>query len=112
MPRGGARPNSGPKKGAKYRFNRELAERLKATGEVTPLDVMLAMMKDPDLPPEVRVRAAKGAAPYCHKRLPIALEVTGRFEFLSPEEREMRRNSLLEEIRLRRAHQSSQPGPN
>ena len=111
MPRGGARPNSGPKKGAKYRYNRELARRMEANAELTPLDCMIQIFRDPTAPTEVRVRAAVGAAPYVHRRKPVALEVTGKFEFLSPEERERRRILLLEEIRLRRTQESGQPNP-
>ena len=99
--RGGARPNSGPKKGSKYRFDRELAARLETSGAVTPLDTLLAMMNDQNLDVMVRLRAATAAAPYVHKKKPVALEVAGRFEFLSPEEREQRRQLLLEEIRAR-----------
>ena len=98
--RGGKRPN-GKKKGSKHRFQRELAERLKANGELTPLDVMLAIARDPDQPPEVRIRAAVGAAPYVHRRKPQAFEVSGRFEFLDAAEREARRQLLLDEIRAR-----------
>jgi hypothetical protein len=77
MANGGKRPGSGRKRGSKNRFDIELAARLARNGEITPLDVMLAMMVDPDLPPERRVRAAKGAAPYVHKRKPVAVEVSG-----------------------------------
>src|SRR5262249_40684066 len=66
----------GRPKGAKAKYDRELAERLAETGEVTPLDVMLAMMNDSKLPAEVRIRAAAAAAPYVHRRKPVALEVT------------------------------------
>jgi hypothetical protein len=44
---------------------------------------------------------AAAAAPYVHRRKPIALEVGGRFEFLSAEEIKARRQLLLEEIRKR-----------
>lgn len=110
--RGGARPNSGKKQGSKHRFQRELDAKLKADGELTPLDVMLAMMQDKELPPEIRIRAAQGAAPFVHRRKPQALEITGKFEFLSPEEREMRRGLLLDEIRQRMANAGKTPGDN
>lgn len=100
---GGARPNTGPKNGSKHKFDKELAKRLKDDGEVTPLDVMLAMMKDNGLEPMVRMRAAAAAAVYVHRKKPQALEISGKFEFLSPEERAMRRNLLIEEIRTRQA---------
>jgi hypothetical protein len=85
---------------------------MEANAELTPLDCMIQIFRDAAVPTEVRVRAAVGAAPYVHRRKPVALEVTGKFEFLSPEERERRRILLLEEIRLRRAQESGQPNPN
>lgn len=106
MPRGGARPNAGAKKGSKHRYQRELDIKLKENGRLDPLDVMLAMAADTELAPEIRIRAATGAAPYVHRRKPQAMEITGKFEFLSPEEREMRRSVILEEIRMRRAKEA------
>ena len=107
----GTRPNAGRKAGSKTRYNRELAARLKASGELTPLDVMLAIARDADQPPEIRIRAAVGAAPYVHRRKPQAMEITGRFEHLSPAEIELRRQLLLEEIRARVSRAAS-PGMN
>lgn len=100
------RSNAGRPKGSKSRFNKELESKLKANGELTPLDVMLAVAADPEVDVQTRVRAAQGAAPYVHRRKPQAMEITGKFEFLSPEEREMRRQLLLEEIRARAARAS------
>ena len=38
---------------------------------ITPLQFMLAVMRDPAQPPSVRMDMAKAAAPFCHaKRLP------------------------------------------
>jgi hypothetical protein len=65
--------------------------------------VLLAMMHDPKLDASIRVRAAAAAAPYVHRRKPQALEVSGKFEFLSEDERELRRRLLLDEIRARAA---------
>ncbi len=98
---------AGRPKGRKSKFQRELNAKLRANGELTPLDVMLAMMVDETLDPAIRIRAAQGASPFVHRRKPQALEITGKFEFLSPEERELRRNLLLEEIRQRAAARSS-----
>ena len=109
--RGGSRANSGRKTGSRTRYNRELAARLKANGELTPLDVMLAIMRDPDQPPQIRIRAAQGAAPFVHRRKPQAFEVSGKFEFLDAAEREARRQLLLEEIRAR-ATAAAPPGTN
>ena len=82
-------------------FHRWISHCMSAAGlkELTPLDVLLCMMNDDDLDPDVRIRAAIGAAPYVRRRKPQSLEVAGKFEFLSPEEREQRRQLLLDEIR-------------
>lgn len=101
-------PGNGRPKGARNRYSKALAARMKASGMTEPLDVLLMMANDPDLPIELRLKAAAAACPYVHKRKPIALEVTGKFEFLSPEEREMRRKLLMEEIKARATRQPSQ----
>ena len=38
-------------------------------GGLTPLDYLLSVMRDEDLPRDERVDAAKAAAPYLHARL-------------------------------------------
>lgn len=42
---------------------------LDEAGAATPLDVMLAVMRNPELAVELRFEAAKAAAPYLHPRL-------------------------------------------
>lgn len=106
----GTCPN--PEGRGRERFRKELKARLEANGELTPLDVMLAIMRDPELDVMIRLRAATAAAPYVHRRKPQAFEVSGKFEFLSPEEREMRRELLLDEIRQRMASNAAVPGVN
>lgn len=103
MPSGGARPNSGPRKGSKQRYTKELAQKMEQEGALTPMDLFNLVVNDPNVSIEARLLAARGAAPYVHRRKPQAMEITGKFEFLSPDEREMRRNLLLEEIRVRQA---------
>lgn len=76
-----------------------------------PLDILLMIANDPELPADLRARAAKDASVYVHKRKPIGIEISGKYEFLSPEEREMRRNLLLEEIRERQVKNAGS-GPN
>lgn len=78
MPRGGARPGSGRKKGAATRVTREVANKLVADG-LTPLEVMLHAMrheaeKQLQLKPDKRnwtaaAELACKAAPYMHPRL-------------------------------------------
>jgi len=48
---------------------RELAR----TGE-SPLEVMLAVMRDPSEKIGLRLDAAKAAAPYLHRKMPIAVD--------------------------------------
>lgn len=65
---GGKRLNAGRKPGAAAKKTREIAD--KAAGEgLTPLEYMLSVMRDEEFPMEVRMDAAKGAAPYIHPRL-------------------------------------------
>lgn len=78
MARGGYRPNSGPKKGTKYRprgskkepkpkipkdVNQEAADQ-----NLSPLDFMLRVMRDPDADEATRNRMAIAAAPFIHPR--------------------------------------------
>ena len=46
--------------------------------EVTPLSFMLDTMKDPKMPHSMKFEAAKQAAPYVHKKMPIAIEGTDK----------------------------------
>lgn len=112
MPAGGKRPNSGRRKGCKDRYQKDLDKIIKERGEMTPLDLFQAVQKDSSVPIETRLKAAAYAAPYVHKRKPQAMEITGRFEFLSPDERQLRRGLLVEEMRLRQAKQSAVPEAN
>jgi small-conductance mechanosensitive channel len=117
MPRGGARPNSEPKKGSKQRQLKSLAERaeqihaaaeaaakLLLAGELTPLELLLCVMRDKHEDMRLRLKAGTAAAPYVHKRRPQAVDVTGSSESMTAEQIEYRRRLLLDEIRSRLAH--------
>jgi len=78
MARGGYRPGSGPKKGAKYNKSgsgkpkkkdipADIREEAKAAN-LEPLDYMLKVMNDEDAEPERRDRMAIAAAPFVHPR--------------------------------------------
>ncbi len=110
--RGGARPGAGKKKGSKHKYSRELAEKLNASGGLSPLDLFTCVANDTSISVEARIMAARAAAPYVHHRKPQALEITGKFEFLSPEERELRRQLLLEEIRSDLSRRAQMQGEN
>lgn len=45
-------------------------------GGITPLDYLLAVMRDADKPADIRTDAAKAAAPYVHPKL-AAIEHSG-----------------------------------
>lgn len=65
---GGARPGAGRPKGKPNRTNAEREAAIKASG-LTPLDYLLSVLRDEAKAPEMRVDAAKAAAPYVHPRL-------------------------------------------
>ena len=66
--RGGSRPGAGRKPGAR---NKRTAAQIKAVEEsgITPLGYMLSILRDEGKPENVRLQAAKDAAPYVHQRL-------------------------------------------
>lgn len=68
MPKGSPRPNAGRPKGAR---NAKTAEAVKATEDtgITPLEYLLAEMRDPLKDDATRRDCAKAAAPYVHARL-------------------------------------------
>lgn len=66
---GGARPGAGRPKGSRNRRSTDaIAEVSKKFPEWTPLLHMAEVANDAGLPPEVRLDAAKSAAPYMHAR--------------------------------------------
>ena len=70
MAHGGARPGSGRKKGAANKLTEEAVA--KAKDGLSPLDYMLDVLRDERNATDVRLDAAKAAAPYCHpKRNPV-----------------------------------------
>jgi len=68
MAHGGPRQGAGRKPGAATKFNEE-ARAKAAEGGIMPLEYMLAVLRDADNQREVRMDAAKAAAPYVHARL-------------------------------------------
>lgn len=70
MAHGGARPGAGRKKNGANKLTQEAAE--KAADGLSPLDYLLAVLRDETNEMGVRLDAAKAAAPYCHpKRAPV-----------------------------------------
>lgn len=60
--RGGRQPGTG------NRRTWEKTAAVLASGD-SPLDYLLAVMRDPEMPTPMRIAAAKAAAPYVHPRL-------------------------------------------
>lgn len=68
MARGGSRAGAGRKAGSP---NKATAEQRKAVEDsgLTPLDYLLSVMRDEEIPRADRVDAANKAAPYVHSKL-------------------------------------------
>lgn len=72
MARGGKRPGAGRKRGSIVNpVKRKATEKvsLALDGGATPVEYMLAVMRDDRFSHEKRMEAAKAAAPYIHSRL-------------------------------------------
>ncbi len=70
MAHGGARPGAGRKKSGANRLTQEAAA--KGADGLSPLDYMLAVLRNAGNETATRLDAAKAAAPYCHaKRVPV-----------------------------------------
>jgi len=72
MPKGGARPGSGRKKGGTNAKRREFTSKVAETG-LTPLDYLISIYRDETVPRDERIDAAKSAAPYVHSKMPTAI---------------------------------------
>jgi len=70
MPRGGSRPGAGRKTKAVSDAIKacEASARKKVNEDLSPLDFMLAVMRDEEQAHEVRRAMAQAAAPYVHAR--------------------------------------------
>lgn len=71
MPKGGARPGAGRKSGvpSKKTTARAAATAAIEASGLTPLEFLLAVMRDGSASPMARLDAAKAAAAYMHPRL-------------------------------------------
>ena len=68
MARGGVRPGSGRPKGSRNTWSEEL-RKAAADGGMTPVQYMLAVMRDPAVSDARRDRMARDCAPYLHAKL-------------------------------------------
>jgi hypothetical protein len=66
--RGGKRENAGRKPGVPNKATAEKRAEIEASG-LTPLDYMLSVLRDENKPADMRMDAAKAAAPYVHAKL-------------------------------------------
>lgn len=71
MSRGGFRPGSGRPKGSRSRTRPDLSDVPggEAVVGMSPLQYMLAVMRDPEIGSVRRDRMAVAAAPFCHERM-------------------------------------------
>ena len=67
MPKGGARPGAGRPKGRPNKATTAREQEIKASG-LTPLEYMLKVLRDEDMPDGRRDWAAEKAAPYVHPK--------------------------------------------
>ena len=111
MPRGGKRPGAGRPKGSvskrtlsKVKLPEATQHRVPAVvAEQLPLDVLLAAMRDKNLPIEIRLAAAKVAAPYFHARISTGPQRTS-YEMTESELEEAIRREKEAALRIHPAH--------
>lgn len=78
MPRGGKRPGAGKPKGSKSKLNQALGVVKDLIGDgQTPLEYLLEVMRNKRADVDLRIDAAKGAAPYVHKKKPQDVNMSG-----------------------------------
>lgn len=75
MAKGGSRPGAGRPRGSRNKATAAKAAEIAASG-LTPLDFMLAVLRDESAERDVRLDAAAKAAPYVHPKL-ANVEVKG-----------------------------------
>lgn len=88
MAHGGARPGAGRKPGQTTKLNEDARQKA-LEGGISPLEYMLGQLRDETNSKDVRMDAAKAAAPYVHARL-AAVEHSG--------EMRMRHEDALDEL--------------
>ena len=91
--RGGRRAGAGRKRGSVAKIDYEARRQAHATG-LTPLDYLLAIMRDEGEDKRERLDAAKAAAPYCHARLSST-------EFSGPGKGPIETMEITDEMRAR-----------
>lgn len=64
--------------------DKSIEQKLKAEGKESPLEFLLRVMHNTKVPTVARMEAAKSAAPYIHKKMPLDLQHSGEIEFIAP----------------------------
>ena len=64
---------SGRKTGTRNKLTVEQLEAVKSSG-ITPLEFLLSVMRDENESLTTRIDVAKAAAPYIHRKMPLAIE--------------------------------------
>jgi hypothetical protein len=59
-------------------------EKIKQKGMKTPLEFLLAVMWNKKVTVGVRIEAAKAAAPFVHKKMPLEIANTGEIKIIPP----------------------------
>ena len=59
-------------------------EEIRARRKKTPLEFLLRVMWNRRRPLDARIEAAKAAAPYVHRKMPLELEHSGEIEIIPP----------------------------
>lgn len=72
-------------KGKKTEANRQsILQEIEARGKKTPLEFLLQVMWNRKRPLETRIDAAKAAAPYVHRKMPLEVEHDGEVNVIPP----------------------------
>jgi hypothetical protein len=95
MAQGGRRPGSGRPRGSMNKRSQQKAEAIEASG-LTPLDYMMSVLRNEENTTDVRLEAAKSAAPYVHARLHATEIIASNDEIPCEEELLARIQSLLD----------------
>jgi hypothetical protein len=69
----GKEKTGGRKKGSLNKNNQTVLEQCAATGQ-TPLDFLIEQMRNEENPKDFRADCANKAAPYIHRKMPMAIE--------------------------------------
>ena len=95
---GGARPNSGPKKGSVHRMT-ERALEIVAESDIHPLEYLLSVMTDESQPTKLRTDAATSCLPYCLSRLSSTeISITNEMDNLSDDEIKLRLEAVSSQL--------------